>query len=225
MPVAPFSIRLETERFNRAIKSFVEDVDDTTGKKLRAVTFKLLGKIIADWHAVDTGRSRAGWHTGAEALGIPWNDVGNDPAAIAEGKSLGEFEQGRPVIEAIRKISNEYKILITFFSPSGYEIRKNYQGADYIFYLPLDTRHNAQKFIDIIRPRKVFFVKYEFWYHYLKILHEGNIPIFLLSGIFRKNQVFFKWYGSWFKRMLKFFSHIFLQNQESGMVQYLVEVL
>ncbi len=129
--------------------------------------------------------------------------------------SLGEFEQGRPVIEAIKKISNNYKILITFFSPSGYEIRKNYQGADYIFYLPLDTKSNAKKFISIVQPKKVFFIKYEFWYHYLKVLHDRNIPIFLLSGIFRKNQIFFKWYGIWFKKILGNFSHIFLQNKGS----------
>lgn len=129
--------------------------------------------------------------------------------------SLGEFEQGRPVIEAIRKSHTEYKILITFFSPSGYEIRKNYAGADYIFYLPFDSKKNAKKFIGIVQPEKVFFIKYEFWYHYLNSLYKKNIPVYLISGIFRKDQVFFKWYGTWFRKMLRVFKHVFVQDENS----------
>ena len=113
--------------------------------------------------------------------------------------SLGEFEQGRPVIEAIRKTHPEYRIFLTFFSPSGYEIRKNYDLADYIFYLPADTKKNAVKLISLVRPELVFFVKYEFWFHYLNELKKKNIPVYLFSSIFRENQLFFKnspW-GKW----------------------------
>ena len=116
--------------------------------------------------------------------------------------SLGEFEQGRPVIEAVRNHFPQFKIVISFFSPSGYEIRKNYPGADLVCYLPADTKKNAARFIDTLRPEKVFFVKYEFWYHYLIALQKRNIPLYLISGIFRKNQRFFSnmpW-SSWFRR-------------------------
>ncbi|MBN2610522.1 MAG: 3-deoxy-D-manno-octulosonic acid transferase [Bacteroidales bacterium] len=141
-----------------------------------------------------------------------------DPSAQLiwfHASSLGEFEQGRPVIEAIREKHPGYKILLTFFSPSGYEVRKNYRGADYIFYLPLDTRANAAKFVDAISPSMVFFIKYEFWYHYLRVLKKKGIPVYLISAIFRRNQLFFRWYGRWYRKMLKFFNHIFVQNDES----------
>jgi 3-deoxy-D-manno-octulosonic-acid transferase len=129
--------------------------------------------------------------------------------------SLGEFEQGRPVIEKIRELAPEKKILLTFYSPSGYEIRKNYPGADYIFYLPLDTRRNARRFIRIVRPVKAFFIKYEFWYHILKELQKTRTDTYLISAIFRKNQVYFAWYGKWFRRMLKYFNHLFVQDEQS----------
>ncbi len=129
--------------------------------------------------------------------------------------SLGEFEQGRPVMDAIRKDHPGLKILLTFFSPSGYEIRKNYQGADYIFYLPIDFKRNAVRFVNIISPHMVFFIKYEYWYHYLKVLHSKKIPVYLISAIFRNNQLFFKWYGGWYRKMLHYFNHIFVQNDES----------
>ena len=129
--------------------------------------------------------------------------------------SLGEFEQGRPVMDEIKKNHHEFKILLTFFSPSGYEIRKNYQGADYIFYLPIDFKRNAVHFINIVKPHKAFFIKYEYWYHYLKALNEKKIPVYLISAIFRKKQLFFKWYGGWYRKMLNFFTHIFVQNDES----------
>ena len=129
--------------------------------------------------------------------------------------SLGEFEQGRPVMDEIRKSHTEFKILLTFFSPSGYEIRKNYQGADYIFYLPIDFKRNAARFINIVKPDKVFFIKYEYWYHYLKALNNRKIPVYLISAIFRKNQLFFRWYGGWYRKMLNYFTHIFVQNDES----------
>ncbi len=129
--------------------------------------------------------------------------------------SLGEFEQGRPVIEAYRKQNPEHKILLTFFSPSGYEIRKNYDGANWIFYLPLDTKANAREFLAIVNPIKVIFVKYEFWQNFLKALHKNKVPVYLISAIFRKDQLFFKWYGSWYRKLLNYFTHIFVQNEES----------
>ncbi|OFY18563.1 MAG: hypothetical protein A2W98_04850 [Bacteroidetes bacterium GWF2_33_38] len=129
--------------------------------------------------------------------------------------SLGEFEQGRPLIEQIKKSNPEIKIVLTFFSPSGYLIRKDYEFADYIFYLPSDSKQNAIKFIELVNPQKVFFVKYEFWYYYLARLHNKKIPSYLISAIFRKNQLFFKWYGGWYRNLLQYFSIIFVQNIES----------
>ena len=129
--------------------------------------------------------------------------------------SLGELEQGKPIIERIKDKESSIKILITFFSPSGYEYGKNYTLADYTFYLPIDTKANAEKFIKHINPKKVFFIKYEFWYHYLFELNRKKIPTYLVSGIFRKNQLFFKWYGSIHKEMLSFFTHFFVQNESS----------
>jgi len=129
--------------------------------------------------------------------------------------SLGEFEQGRPVIEAFRDKYPEIKILLTFFSPSGYEVRKDYSKADYIFYLPIDTRRNAIKFIEIANPIATIFVKYEFWYHYLNQLKRRNIPTYIISAIFRDDQVFFKSYGGWYRKFLSNFQHLFVQNQKS----------
>ena len=129
--------------------------------------------------------------------------------------SLGEFEQGRTVLEAYRENFPEKLIVVTFFSPSGYEVRANYAKADHVFYLPADTPGNAKKFIDLINPEEVFFVKYEFWHNYLKQLHRRNIPLYLVSAIFRKNQPFFKWYGSFFRSTLFYVKHFFVQNQES----------
>ncbi len=129
--------------------------------------------------------------------------------------SLGEFEQGRPVIEAFRLKYPDCKIVLTFFSPSGYEIRKNYEGADYVFYLPLDTKRNAKEFIRLINPKMVFFIKYEFWYHYLNQLRIKEIPTYIFSTIFRPNQVFFKPWGALYREILKSFTHFFVQNEES----------
>jgi 3-deoxy-D-manno-octulosonic-acid transferase len=129
--------------------------------------------------------------------------------------SLGEFEQGRPVIEAIKKTRPELKIVLTFFSPSGYEIRKNYTGAECISYLPPDTPANAQRFISLVHPDIVVFVKYEFWNNYISELYKNRIPLYLISAIFRPEQHFFKWYGSFFRDMLKKFEKIFVQDQMS----------
>ena len=129
--------------------------------------------------------------------------------------SLGEFEQGRPVIEAIRERRPDRKILLTFFSPSGYEKRKDYTGADYVMYLPLDTRKNAKKMLELLSPELVFFIKYEFWYHFLKQLKNAAIPVYLASGNFRSGQLFFRWYGGWYRKFLDFFTHIFVQTEDS----------
>jgi 3-deoxy-D-manno-octulosonic-acid transferase len=129
--------------------------------------------------------------------------------------SLGEFEQGRPVIEAIKKKMPDLKIVLTFFSPSGYEIRKNYPGADCIVYLPADTPENAARFVRLVNPEFVIFVKYEFWNNYISVLYERHIPLYLISAIFRPEQHFFKWYGSFFRGMLKKFKRIFVQDQRS----------
>ncbi|ARS34013.1 3-deoxy-D-manno-octulosonic acid transferase [Pontibacter actiniarum] len=129
--------------------------------------------------------------------------------------SLGEFEQGRPVIEAFRETFPTYKVLLTFFSPSGYEVRKNYAGADYIFYLPLDSASNAKRFLDITRPKLAVFVKYEFWHYYLQELQQRSIPVLSISAIFRQEQVFFKPYGDFYRRILRRFTHIYTQNQTS----------
>lgn len=129
--------------------------------------------------------------------------------------SLGEFEQGRPLIEQLREKYPEYKILLTFFSPSGYEVRKNYKGADIICYLPYDKLSEAKAFIDIVNPEKVFFVKYEFWGNMLEELNRRNIPVYLISGIFREKQVFFKWYGGLMRPVLGLFQHLFVQDEKS----------
>ncbi len=137
------------------------------------------------------------------------------PLAWFHCASLGEFEQGRPVIEAFKAHFPAYKILLTFFSPSGYEIRKNYEFADFICYLPIDTAKNAEKFLQTTQPNILFFVKYEFWYHFINQAHQRGIPIILFSAIFRKEQIFFKPYFSLFRHLLKKFTHIFVQNQVS----------
>lgn len=129
--------------------------------------------------------------------------------------SLGEFEQGRPLMEHLRKTHPEYKILLTFFSPSGYEVRKNYEGADIICYLPLDTIRNARRFLRAIKPVMAFFIKYEFWYNYLHILQHRGVPTYSVSSIFRPDQIFFQWYGKGYGRVLKCFTHFFVQNIES----------
>ena len=129
--------------------------------------------------------------------------------------SLGEFEQGRPIIERIRLEHPEYKILLTFFSPSGYQVRKNYQGADIITYLPIDTVTNARRFLRTVRPVMAFFIKYEFWYNYLHILKHRGVPTYSVSSIFRPDQIFFRWYGRAYSHVLKCFTKFFVQNEES----------
>lgn len=129
--------------------------------------------------------------------------------------SLGEFEQGRPLIEELRRTHPQYKVLLTFFSPSGYEVRKNYEGADIVCYLPLDTPLNARRFLRLVRPVMAFFIKYEFWYNYLHILKHRGVPTYSVSSIFRPDQIFFRWYGKSYGKVLACFSHFFVQNEQS----------
>ncbi len=130
--------------------------------------------------------------------------------------SLGEFEQGRPLMERLRREHPEKKILLTFFSPSGYEVRKNYQGADIVCYLPFDTPLNAYFFVKRVQPEMAFFIKYEFWRNYISALHRKQVPIYSVSSIFRENQVFFRWYGRKYARCLNRFTHLFVQNEHSA---------
>lgn len=129
--------------------------------------------------------------------------------------SLGEFEQGRPIIERLRSRHRDVKILLTFFSPSGYEVRKNYDGADIVCYLPIDTRLNAIRFLRLVRPRMAFFIKYEFWYNYLHILKHRGVPVYSVSSIFRPDQIFFRWYAREYSKVLRCFTHFYVQNEQS----------
>jgi len=129
--------------------------------------------------------------------------------------SLGEYEQGLPVIEKIKEKYPEHKIIVTFFSPSGYEVRKNNTVADVTIYLPLDTKSNAKRFLKLVHPEFAFFIKYEFWLNYLKELEKSKTPTYLISGIFRDNQMFFKWYGGFYRKALNAFTYFFVQNESS----------
>lgn len=130
--------------------------------------------------------------------------------------SLGEFEQGLPILESLKTSYPGYKILVTFFSPSGYEVRRNHPVADFVFYLPMDGPSHANRFFNIVQPSLVLFVKYEFWYFYLQEAAQRNIPAVLVSGIFRPDQPFFKWYGTLHRRMLSFFAKLFVQTPEAA---------
>ena len=172
-----------------------------------------LGVIIA---SLFNEKVRKMWRGEREAVRILKEKV--DPNAKYvwfHAASLGEFEQGRPLMEQLRQEHPEYKILLTFFSPSGYEVRKNYEGADIITYLPLDTITNARRFLRTVRPVMAFFIKYEFWYNYLHILKHRGVPVYSVSSIFRPEQVFFKWYGRQYGRVLNCFTHFFVQNEIS----------
>lgn len=129
--------------------------------------------------------------------------------------SLGEFEQGRPLIEQLRKEHPEYKILLSFYSPSGYEVRKDYKGADIVCYMPVDTRKNARRFIDLVKPEMAFFIKYEFWYNFIHELYLRHIPVYSVSSIFRPDQIFFRWYGKSYGKVLRCVTHFFVQNEKS----------
>ena len=172
-----------------------------------------LGVIIA---SLFNEKVRKMWRGEREAIRILKEKV--DPNAKYvwfHAASLGEFEQGRPLMEQLRQEHPEYKILLTFFSPSGYEVRKNYEGADIICYLPLDTITNARRFLRTIRPVMAFFIKYEFWYNYLHILSHRGVPVYSVSSIFRPSQVFFRWYGRQYSHVLKCFTRFYVQNEVS----------
>lgn len=142
-------------------------------------------------------------------------EIGESRYVWFHAASLGEFEQGRPLMERLRRDHPEKKILLTFFSPSGYEVRKNYQGADVVCYLPFDTPLNARKFVRLARPEMAFFIKYEFWRNYIEVLHRRKIPVYSVSSVFRPNQIFFRWYGRGYARVLRRFTHLFVQNEHS----------
>jgi 3-deoxy-D-manno-octulosonic-acid transferase len=140
----------------------------------------------------------------------------NAPIIWLHCASLGEFEQGRPVIEKLKKQYSGYKFLLTFFSPSGYEVSKNYEYVNWVFYLPIDSSLNARKWLSVVQPSLVLFVKYEFWFYYLIEIKKREIPLLLICGSFRKEQAFFRWYGSFYKNMLYCFTHLFVQNKASA---------
>ena len=173
----------------------------------------LLGVVVC---SLFNEKVRKMWRGEREAFRVLKEKV--DPEAKYvwfHAASLGEFEQGRPLMEQLRRDHPEYKILLTFFSPSGYEVRKNYEGADIICYLPLDTIGNARRFLKAVQPVAVFFIKYEFWYNYLHILKQRGVPTYSVSSIFRPDQVFFRWYGRHYSRVLQCFTHFFVQNEQS----------
>jgi 3-deoxy-D-manno-octulosonic-acid transferase len=177
------------------------------------IYFVLLGIAIA---SLFNEKVRKMWRGEREAFKILKQKVDPNAKYIwAHAASLGEFEQGRPLMEQIRKEYPQYKILLTFYSPSGYEVRKNYEGADIICYMPVDTRLNAIRFLRLVRPVMAFFIKYEFWSNFLHILKHRNIPTYSVSSIFREDQVFFKWYGRSYAGVLKCFTRFFVQNEES----------
>ena len=158
------------------------------------------------------------WHTGRKEILIDIEAalaINTKPVIWMHCASLGEFEQGRPVLEGLQKEYPNHLIVLTFFSPSGYEIHKNYCGADFVFYLPMDSEKNAQQFLKIVNPSMAIFVKYEFWHYYLTGLKKRKIPTILIAGIFRKDQLFFKWYGGFYKNLLHCFSAFFVQDQRS----------
>jgi 3-deoxy-D-manno-octulosonic-acid transferase len=140
---------------------------------------------------------------------------GTDNLIWMHCSSAGEFEQGKPLLESLKERYPHYKLLVTFFSPSGYNAAKKYTTADYKTYLPLDTKKNAEQFLKIIHPELVIFVKYDYWFHHLAAVHSKGIPLLMVSSIFRENGVFFKWYGSFYRKMLQLFTHIFVQNESS----------
>ena len=178
-----------------------------------AIHFYLLGVAIA---SLFNEKVRKMWRGERAAFNVLKQKV--DPEARYvwfHAASLGEFEQGRPIMERLRREHPEYKILLTFFSPSGYEVRKNYEGADIICYLPLDTPINAIGFLRLVRPVMAYFIKYEFWYNYLHILKYRHVPAYSVSSIFRPDQIFFKWYAKKYAGVLHCITHFFVQNEQS----------
>ena len=178
-----------------------------------AISFYALGvRCAAPFHE-KAALMRKGWQHWAERF--PKENFNGAKVAWFHASSLGEFEQARPVIEHFHNEHPEYKIVLTFFSPSGYEVRKNYDKADYVCYLPPDTRRNARRMMQVMHPDIAFFVKYDFWFNYLQALQRRTTPTYLFSAIFRPSQYFFKGYGKWFAKQLQCYQHIFVQNEDS----------
>lgn len=178
-----------------------------------AIYLYLLGVAVA---SLFSKKVRTMWRGERKAFSVLKEKV--DPSARyvwVHAASLGEFEQGRPIMERIRERHPECKILLTFFSPSGYEVRKDYKGADIVCYLPLDTRLNAIRFLRLVRPSAAFFIKYEFWFNYFHILRHRGVPVYSVSSIFRKDQIFFRWYGRDYAKVLRCVTHFYVQNEES----------
>lgn len=170
-------------------------------------------KVAALWNP-KAKQMVEGWSNTFGRLSIA--PVGKNKTAWFHASSLGEFEQARPVLERFKIEHPDYKVCVTFFSPSGYEVRKDYPEADFVCYLPMDTMKNARRFVSLLHPSVVFFAKYDFWFNYLTQLKQREVPTYIFSSIFRKNQYFFKWYGKWYLNHLKeCFTHIFVQNEES----------
>jgi 3-deoxy-D-manno-octulosonic-acid transferase len=158
-------------------------------------------------------RGRLGWKKRLEEWCVP-----GDPIIWIHAASLGEFEQGRPLIDIIKSNHPRYRLLLTFYSPSGFEVRKNYPGADLVMYLPLDTPYNARRFVNLVNPAAAVFIKYEFWRFYLSQLHAKKHPVYLISAIFRSGQPFFRWYGAWFRKNLSFIDFFFVQDEPSALL-------
>lgn len=173
----------------------------------------LLGVAIASrWNT----KIRKMWCGERETFGVLRDKVDSSAKYLwFHAASLGEFEQGRPIMERLRKSHPEYKILLTFFSPSGYEVRKDYEGADIVCYLPLDTPLNVKRFFGCVKPEMAFFIKYEFWWNYMTYMKRNNIPVYSVSSIFRPSQVFFRWYGHNYRRVLDCVTKFFVQNEKS----------
>lgn len=179
-------------------------------------TYSLSARLISPWNskAKQWLNGRRYWR---KNLNNQWLTANPDfsPTIWMHCASLGEFEQGRPVLERLKQKKGGYKIVISFFSPSGFEIRKNYAGADMVCYLPMDGKTNAKDFLNIIQPSMALWVKYEYWFYFLQEINNRKIPLLLISGVFRPNQAFFKWYGGLHKQMITFFTHLFVQNEAS----------
>jgi 3-deoxy-D-manno-octulosonic-acid transferase len=181
--------------------------------------YKIGIRLVAPWNV----KARA-WLDGRkgifERIGAEMRSDGVRDSAVVwmHCSSLGEFEQGRPVIEGLRRVTPGIRIVLTFFSPSGYTAKKDYAGADHIFYLPLDSPGNARRFVDLVKPTLVLWVKYDYWYYFLAELRKRKIPVLLISGVFRPDQPFFRWYGRLHRYMLECFSHLFVQTEASGLL-------
>jgi len=177
---------------------------------LYGIALKLAGRVNPKARLWVAGRAH--WRRELEAM-LQGADRERNPIVWVHAASLGEFEQGRPIIEAYRESNPGHRIMLTFFSPSGYEVRKNYSGADYVCYLPLDTPAQARRWLDLAQPRFAIFVKYDFWFNFLAALKARNCKVYFVSAFFRPGQYFFSWYGSWFRRQLDLVTWFFVQNE------------